>query len=130
MDFRQPGDDAARRLMEALGCRYQNIPSVRLDYQASWLSGEVCSLNIHETAFIGRAHDSDILVPDPGISRKHCLLKVRTKDGQSTLWLSDLGSANSTRVNGSTVTGLRQVEAGDCINIGESEIRVLTAVSH
>ena len=128
VDFRQPGDDPARRLIEAFGCGYQYIPSLRLEYRSSWLGGQICTLNIHETAFIGRASDSDILVPDPGISRRHCLLKVRTQDGKSTLWLSDLGSGSGTRINGSVVAGLRQLEEGDCITIGDSEIHVLAAM--
>src|SRR5207253_11016814 len=43
-----------------------------------------------EVVTIGRLPDSDVVVDDKGVSRRHA--QIRTKDGTSTL--TDLGSTN------------------------------------
>ena len=45
---------------------------------------------------LGRSSTCEISIPDPSLSRNHCLFEVR--DGQ--LWVTDLASANGTLVNG------------------------------
>ena len=44
---------------------------------------------------LGRSSSCEISVPDPALSRNHCLFEIR--DG--TLWVTDLASANGTIVN-------------------------------
>ena len=44
---------------------------------------------------LGRSSSCEISIPDPVLSRNHCLFETR-KDG---LWVTDLASANGTVVN-------------------------------
>jgi len=70
---------------------------------------------------IGRGADSHVLLPDPGVSRKHAVIK-NTEDGR---WLlEDLGSANKTLVNDQVVTNA-EIKHGDCIRITEFSIEIL-----
>lgn len=66
-----------------------------------------------EVVTIGRSPECDVVVADPGVSRRHA--EVRRENGG--YMLSDLGSTNGTRVNEATV-GERQLEEGDRISIG------------
>ena len=63
---------------------------------------------------VGRASDADVVVDDPGASRRHARI-VRGADGEFVL--TDLGSRNGTYVNGLKVrsTPLRE---GDKIQLG------------
>ena len=68
-----------------------------------------------ERVIIGRLAESDIVLDDPGASRRHA--EVRRHDGQFVI--ADLGSTNGTMVNESTV-GERTLEEGDRITIGRT----------
>lgn len=50
--------------------------------------------------FVGRGLDNDFVITDPSVSRKH--FKVEREDDH--FCVSDLGSGNGTRVNGSKIT--------------------------
>ncbi len=67
---------------------------------------------------IGRAEENDLQLTDPRASRHH----ARVHREESTYILSDLGSANGTRVNGILITGPHSLEHGDRISIGEAEL--------
>ncbi|HEV2913181.1 MAG TPA: SpoIIE family protein phosphatase [Pyrinomonadaceae bacterium] len=67
---------------------------------------------------IGRSARNDICIPDPFASRVHA--EVR-KEGDE-YFLQDLGSANGTLYNGSTVSGALALAPGGRIQIGETEI--------
>jgi DNA-binding NtrC family response regulator len=64
---------------------------------------------------IGRAPDADVLIDDPGISRKHAVLRIEPE-----LAIEDLGSANGTRVRGAAIEPNREValQPGDVIDFG------------
>jgi len=64
---------------------------------------------------IGRLAGSDVVLSDPGASRRHA--EVRKQDGGFVI--VDLGSTNGTMVNEGTV-GERALEAGDRITIGRT----------
>jgi Protein of unknown function (DUF3662)/Inner membrane component of T3SS, cytoplasmic domain len=68
-----------------------------------------------DRVIIGRLEESDIVLSDPGASRRHA--EVRRDHG--TFVLSDLGSTNGTMVNEATV-GERPLEEGDRITIGRT----------
>ncbi|MFF0433951.1 FHA domain-containing protein [Streptomyces sp. NPDC004327] len=70
-------------------------------------------LPVH-TVRIGRAADSDLVVDDLTVSRRHAELRA-APDG--TYWIHDLGSHNGTFLNGHPVTEAR-VTAEDVIGIG------------
>lgn len=67
---------------------------------------------------IGRSARNDLCIPDPFASRVHA--EVR-REGDEYL-LQDLGSANGTLYNGSTVQGVVPLTVGGRIQIGETEI--------
>jgi hypothetical protein len=64
---------------------------------------------------IGRLSDCDVVVADPGASRRHA--EIRHRDGR---WvITDLGSTNGTRVNGAAVSE-QALEDGDRITVGRT----------
>ncbi len=68
---------------------------------------------------IGRQCDG-VVVSDPQVSRRHVALCV-TPDG---LTVSDLGSTNGTRVNGTRITGETPLRPGDHVALGGVEVLV------
>ena len=81
------------------------------------------SQTVHEasgTVLIGRSTECQIrLSGDPKISRQHCKIEERGSD----FMLSDLNSANGTRLNGEGI-GQQKIalNSGDVIGVGGSEI--------
>jgi pSer/pThr/pTyr-binding forkhead associated (FHA) protein len=67
---------------------------------------------------IGRAATSDILLPDPKVSRTH----ARIECGSGSCTVIDLGSANGTRVNGKHVERA-VLSPGDVIQLGDCILR-------
>ena len=70
-------------------------------------------------ATFGRGEDCDILIPDPAVSRLHAELRQEA-DG---FVVSDRGSANGTRVNGTVITGAQRLRPGDEIMIASHLFR-------
>src|SRR5712692_3311340 len=68
-----------------------------------------------DRVIIGRLAESDVVVPDPGVSRRHA--EVRRENGRFVL--IDLGSTNGTLVNGAAV-GEHPLEEGDRIKLGNT----------
>jgi hypothetical protein len=68
-----------------------------------------------ERVIIGRLGESDVVLSDPGASRRHA--EVRRQDGEFVI--ADLGSTNGTMVNESSI-GERTLEEGDRITIGRT----------
>ncbi|MBL8910187.1 MAG: FHA domain-containing protein [Archangium sp.] len=70
---------------------------------------------------LGRAGDSDIIVSDVGVSRKHCVIR---REG-ARWFIEDLGSARGTFVNDARVQRQRlELKKGDVLRIGESPLKV------
>jgi hypothetical protein len=65
-------------------------------------------------AIIGRSRDSDIVLDDSNVSRRHAEI---SPSGPSWL-IQDLGSTNGVRVNGRQVNGPHPLESGDRIELG------------
>ncbi|MDR0914290.1 MAG: FtsW/RodA/SpoVE family cell cycle protein [Oscillospiraceae bacterium] len=63
---------------------------------------------------IGRAKGSDIYLPDPAVSRDHCVL-LRRAEGW---FITDTGSKSGTYINGKKVKGRTNVYIGDDITLG------------
>ena len=69
---------------------------------------------------IGRQADNQVILPDPLVSRRHADLYFR--DGR--LYVTDLQSANGTRVNGERLTAERVLMDGDTIEVGETKLLI------
>ena len=72
-------------------------------------------------ARLGRSSKNDIVLEDPLLSRHHCRLFFKPGEG---LWVTDLGSANSTMVNGSAIAETR-IRVGDTVTIGDTVLKVV-----
>ncbi len=62
---------------------------------------------------IGRTAENDVVLYDPGVSRKHAVIR---EDG-GRLVVQDMGSANGTQVNGNPITE-EELQAGDMVSVG------------
>lgn len=76
-------------------------------------------LRLGET-LLGRSPYCSIVLSDARCSREHAAIRV-TAAGPI---IQDLGSRNGTRVNGELLTGVRQLVAGDRIEIGSQLIEL------
>lgn len=73
-----------------------------------------------KTLVIGRQTECDIVIADSNVSRKHAEVRILPEGATIT----DLGSTNGTKVNGSKIGGLRVLVNGDTIEIGPEKVRV------
>ena len=64
---------------------------------------------------VGRHAGCDRRIPNPVVSRRHCLFTWR--DG--LVWVEDLGSRNGTFLNGDPVHGPRPLADGDRLDIAD-----------
>ena len=75
---------------------------------------------------IGRGTDADLRINDPGMSRLHAEVKIRTDDGGEVVAeIVDLGSTNGILVNGQRVPRAELVD-GTRIEIGNTRMLVHT----
>jgi len=74
------------------------------------------------TTTVGRHHDSDVVIDDPSISRRHAEI---TYSGEG-YFVSDIGSKNGTFVNQDNIgKSQRRLENGDEITFGPGEIALI-----
>lgn len=69
-------------------------------------------------AAIGRSRDCEIVLEDSSVSRRHAELRPTA----SAWTIEDLGSTNGVRVNGRTVHGAHNLQSGDRIEMGSTEM--------
>lgn len=70
---------------------------------------------------VGRGSENGIQIDgDDFVSSRHARFEVRT-DG---VWVEDTGSTNGTFVNGARVTTARQLQGGDVVRIGRTDLQV------
>ncbi len=74
---------------------------------------------------IGRGTDADLRINDPGISRLHAEVKIRTEGADVVAEIIDLGSTNGILVNGHRVPRAELTE-GTRIEIGNTRMLVHT----
>jgi hypothetical protein len=67
---------------------------------------------------IGRSRDCDVVLDDVGISRCHA--EIRPSAAGWTI--ADLGSTNGVSVNGVHLDGIRELQSGDRLELGSTEI--------
>jgi pSer/pThr/pTyr-binding forkhead associated (FHA) protein len=70
-------------------------------------------------ATIGRSRECDIVVDDPGVSRRHAAVR----GGPDGWVVEDLGSTNGSAVNGVALEGARVLASGDQIELGSTTLR-------
>jgi hypothetical protein len=70
---------------------------------------------------IGRGHDADLRLSDPGVSRHHAQVELRSGE----VWLEDLGSTNGTTLDGAPVTVPTALTSGQRIAVGSSVLLFL-----
>ena len=68
--------------------------------------------------FLGRAADSDVVLDDDGVSRRHALF-VSAADGK--IMVEDLGSTNGTLVNGK-LCSVQELHGGDRLQFGSESV--------
>lgn len=78
-----------------------------------------------ETLTIGRGRDMDLMVTEPGASRRHAQLR-RVGDRIEVI---DLGSSNGTFVDGARITGPQQVGHNGRIQLGDTTSTALVVES-
>jgi Inner membrane component of T3SS, cytoplasmic domain len=67
---------------------------------------------------VGRSTECQLSLDDPLVSRRHAVLRVR-RDGVS---VQDFGSRNGVLVNGTKISGERELAPGDKVSIGSQEM--------
>lgn len=79
--------------------------------------------NVTETGGrLGRSSSCEISIPDPALSRNHCLFELR----DDALWVTDLASANGTFVNNAQLgSDSLRLNPGDVISVGDSSMVVV-----
>ena len=81
------------------------------------LRGRMFELNQDEIT-IGRSDERTICLKDPTVSTLHC--KLARKDGKFTI--TDAGSTNGTKINGSPLAEEYELQNGDIVRIGAFEL--------
>jgi len=89
----------------------------RLIFKTS--DGEQRAAVLRERTYVGRAANSDLIIEDPGVSRRHALI-WRQSDGEYLL--TDLGSANGTTLNDDPVGSPVGLRDGDRIRVAGYEM--------
>jgi FHA domain len=76
---------------------------------------------LHGEIILGREHPTaDLVIPDPGVSRRHA--RVLPHDG--TVIVEDLGSSNGTYVNGQRISGPVELGTGDELQLGDTVLGI------
>jgi DNA-binding CsgD family transcriptional regulator len=89
------------------------VPVPTLRFGPGSLEGVRVRLD-QEVATLGRGSDNGYVVTDPRVSRIHAELHVRA----GTLFVTDLGSAGGTSVNGTPIDGPTVVRHADSVSFG------------
>ena len=96
----------------------------------TFLSGEALGKELpllQERVVLGRGEESDVLILDPSVSRKHAQLVCRARGRRAEsmtfrVMLHDLGSTNGTLVNSKRVTRV-ELRPGDKILVGHTVLK-------
>ncbi len=70
---------------------------------------------------VGRGNDADLRIDDPGVSRRHCELRVTETGAGPRVSVHDLGSTNGVLVNGKRVEKATLVDGAE-IRIGNTTL--------
>jgi hypothetical protein len=70
---------------------------------------------------VGRGDDADVVLDDPGVSRRHAEIRVTTDGPHLIAHIRDLGSTNGTFIDGNRVTGA-ELREGNSITLGRTRL--------
>jgi hypothetical protein len=100
------------------------LSTLQADVEAAWERPRAPTLALPRSTgtrmLFGRAPNSDCVLPEDCVSRKHAQV---WRDGDRW-YLRDLGSRNGTRVNGLRVLEPREVRPGDRVDFGGATYRL------
>jgi hypothetical protein len=82
------------------------------------VGGRVVKLSSRRVV-VGRSRECDVQLEDGNVSRRHFELVRENADAWVVV---DLGSTNGTEVNGRRVSGRKQLDDGDRITVGSTEL--------
>ena len=103
---------AARR--EGRGGQKKGFRVVNVSLVLVGTDGSLKELPVKQAvSVLGRQDGSELRIPHPDVSRRHCELRVEGDE----ITLKDLGSSNGTKINGRKVVEA-DLEAGDVISLG------------
>jgi pSer/pThr/pTyr-binding forkhead associated (FHA) protein len=88
-----------------------------LEFIAGSMQGKTLDLD-RDVTTLGTAAGNTILLNDTGVSRKH----VGIRRLEASYEVADLGSTNGVYVNGERVKKPRQLNPGDVIRVGATEM--------
>ncbi len=77
-------------------------------------------------AVIGRSRNADILLNDPGVSRRH----ARIEAWDNACKIVDLNSSNGVFVNGQRISSAAIVNTGDILGLGNSRLKITGDKQH
>ena len=84
-------------------------------------SNQIVHTFTKHVTLLGRGRENDIVLQQPAVSLRHCLIKV---NGPEVI-IKDLESANGTQVNGKLIrNGQMQVKSGQVVKFGNVEARL------
>ena len=83
--------------------------------------GKTFPLQSSSLVSVGRDDQCSFQLVDNEVSRRH--LQIRFEPDKGIHMAVDMRSANGVFINGARITGDRQLDEGDVIRIGQSEIR-------
>lgn len=83
--------------------------------------GQCYPLESSRLVSVGRDDQCNFQIVDEQISRRH--VQIRFDEQKRRHFAVDMRSANGVFINGARLTGDRQLDEGDVIRIGQSEIR-------
>src|SRR5687767_3344312 len=63
---------------------------------------------------IGRSTDCDVVLYDPGVSRRHARIFAEG----AGFYVEDMGSSNGTKVNGQLIKAKQSLSDGDAVTLG------------
>jgi len=89
-----------------------------LEYMTGAKKGRSIKLE-KSRVIIGRAEGADVVLVDNGVSRKHAMLEIHSRD---QMYLSDLASQNGTWLNGLRIRTTRLI-LGDLIRMGGAVLK-------